>query len=184
MQAQGDVGIFGGIGAGFFQIDLVEGQLFGTLAGNGFVGDGLLAQVFPGQAVHVVAGGHRVIDIGLQHGVLGDPLQIDAVIGEHVLVVLEVLPHLFLLRIFQQRFELLQYLVAVELVRRTHVVVGQGHVSRFARFHRERHPDNFGVDVPQAGGLRVKGEQVRGLQAPDPIVQFVLLGDDAVLLFL
>ena len=58
MQAQGDVGVFGGVGPGLFQVNLVEGELLGALAGDGFVSDGLLTQVLPGQAVHIVAGGY------------------------------------------------------------------------------------------------------------------------------
>ena len=34
MQAQGDVGILGGVGRGLLQRDLVEGDLLGALAGD------------------------------------------------------------------------------------------------------------------------------------------------------
>ena len=92
MQAQGHVGVFGGVAAGFVQAHLVEGELLGTLAGNLFEADGLAAQVFQGQGIHVVAGGHGIQYVGFQHGVVGHAAQGDAhIFGQHAHVVLQVL---------------------------------------------------------------------------------------------
>ena len=57
MQPQRDVGIFGGIGGGLVQFDLVEGELLDPLAGNLFEGDGLHPQILLGQGIHVMASG-------------------------------------------------------------------------------------------------------------------------------
>ena len=87
VQAQGDLGVLGGVGAGLFDGDLVEGQLAGALAGDVREVDGAVAQEFEGEAVHVVAAGGAVEDVGLQHGVLGDAPQRDAVVGQYTHVV-------------------------------------------------------------------------------------------------
>jgi len=159
VQAQGDVRVLGGVGAGFFQVDLVERELFCAFAGDGFVADGLLIQVDTGQAVHVVAGRHGVIDVGLQHGVFGNAFEGNAMVGQHILVVLQVLADFFLLGVFQQWLELLKHSVPVQLIRGAHVVVGQGYVGGFAGFNGEGHADHLRVDIAQAGGLGVEGEQ-------------------------
>lgn len=62
----------------------------------------------------MTAGG-RVEHIGFEHGVEGDALQIDAVVLQHVAIVLEVLPDLETGRIFQQRLELAQHLLFGQL---------------------------------------------------------------------
>jgi hypothetical protein len=55
VQAQGDVGVLGGVGGGFLERDLREGNLLGALAGHVLVADGRIAQVARGQRIHVVA---------------------------------------------------------------------------------------------------------------------------------
>lgn len=44
MQAQGDVGVFGGVAGGIVQADLGERDLLGALAANVFVLDGVVAR--------------------------------------------------------------------------------------------------------------------------------------------
>ena len=103
-------------------------------------------------------------------------------VGQHVLVVLQVLADLLLRRVFQQWFELGQYLVAVQLVRCAHVVMAHRHIGRFARLDGKGYADNFGVHITQAGGFGVEGELVGGFQAFQPLVELGLLGDDGILL--
>ncbi len=117
VQAQGDVGVFGGVGAGLFQSDLVEGQLLGTLAGDVGELDGGVVQVLEGQAVHVVPRRGGVEHVGFEHGVEGHAANLNAVflhaanrtVGQDVHVVLGVLPDLELARVFKQRLERQQY---------------------------------------------------------------------------
>ena len=58
----------------------------------------------PGKVVHVVQP-MRLQHVRLQHGVVCDSGEHDAVVGEHVLVVLDVLPKLFRARILEPRLE-------------------------------------------------------------------------------
>ena len=69
MQAQGDVSVFGGVGAGFFNTDLVKGQLLSAFACYVFEFNGFVAKVFQRQAVHVVFGGDRIQYVGFEHGI-------------------------------------------------------------------------------------------------------------------
>ena len=58
----------------------------------------------PGKVVHVVQP-MRLQHVRLQHGVVRDAGEHDAVVGEYVLVVLDVLPELFRARILEPRLE-------------------------------------------------------------------------------
>ncbi len=100
MQAQGDVGVLGGIRAGLLDGDLVEGQLLGALAGNVLEADGAAAEVLERQTVHVVASGGGVQHVGFEHGVESHAAHLDAVVHQHVHVVFAVLADLGLGRIF------------------------------------------------------------------------------------
>src|SRR5690606_23048029 len=91
MQAQGDVGVLGGVGCGLLQGDLVEGQLFRALAGDVLEAGGACAQVLQCQAVHIVTGGGGVQDVGFEHAVKGHAAHFDAIVGQYVDVVLGVL---------------------------------------------------------------------------------------------
>ena len=69
-----------------------------------------------GQGVQAVARTGRVEDIGGQHGVEPDPGQIDAAIGQHLHVELDVLADLAQGRILQQGAQAVQHGVAGKLV--------------------------------------------------------------------
>ena len=71
VQAQGDVGVFGGVFGGAGQLDLVEADLLGALAADSGVGEGLEAQVAAGQGVHVV-GLVALEHVGFEQGVFRD----------------------------------------------------------------------------------------------------------------
>ena len=114
---------------------------------------------------------------------LGNALQGDAVVSQYVLVVFQVLPDLGQLGILQQRLELLENLVTIQLFGGAHVVVAQGNVSGFARVDREGDTHYFSVDIAKAGGFRVEGKQIGRFQALQPLIQLLLVGDDAVVFF-
>ena len=61
MQAQGHVGIFGSLGAGLFQRDLIEAQLLGALAGHILELNSAQPQMPFRQRVQIMPGG------GIQH---------------------------------------------------------------------------------------------------------------------
>ena len=93
MQLQRDVGILGRIRGRILDAHLVEADLRRALAGDLGVGDRLHVEMAPREVVHVV----RLVrfeHIGLEQRVVRDAGQREAVIGEHVLVVLDVLPEL------------------------------------------------------------------------------------------
>ncbi len=103
VQTQGDVRVFGSVGAGLVQVDLVEGQLLGAFAGNVLESDGGVVEVLLRQAVHVVTGGGGVQHVRLEHGVVGNAAHFDGgrAVGKDVDIVLGVLPDLGLGRVFQ-----------------------------------------------------------------------------------
>jgi hypothetical protein len=79
---------------GILDADLAEGNLFGALAGDILVVRGLAAEVLQRQGIHVVAAAGAVEHVGLEHRVEGHAAHLDSIQGEHVHVVLNVLPHL------------------------------------------------------------------------------------------
>ena len=106
MQLQRDVGIFGGIVRGGVEIHLVEAKLFRALPRYFAKADGLHIEMAQRQVVHIVwlvALEH----IGLQQRVLINTCQRNAVIGENMHVVFEVLPELVVPRTFQPGLEFL-----------------------------------------------------------------------------
>ncbi len=117
VQLQRDVGILGGIARSGVEIDLVETNLFCALADHLGVADGFDIQMAQREVVHVV----RLVafqHVGLQQRIVVYPGKCDAVVGEDVQVVFEVLPELLVPRAFQPRLEFLQSVVAPELIRR------------------------------------------------------------------
>ena len=136
MQLQRDVGIFRRVLRGGVEVDLVETDLLRALARHLGVGDGLHAEMAQREVVHVV----RLVrfqHVGLQQGVFGDAAQGDAVVGEDVLVVFEVLPELFVRGAFQPGLEFVQRMLAVELLRCAGVVVRQRQVGGMVRLDGE-----------------------------------------------
>ena len=101
VQAQRDIGILRGVVAGLRDADLFERNLLGALAGHVLVGDRGHAEVMACQRVHVMPAGRAIQHIGFQHGVVANAPQRDAVIGQHMGVVLEVLAELGSLGILQ-----------------------------------------------------------------------------------
>ncbi|SVX38870.1 Uncharacterised protein [Klebsiella pneumoniae] len=104
MQLQGDICIFGGVTSGLFQGNLVKGQLIFTFTSNLFKSDGFMLQPTFREAVHIVATGNAVENVGLQHGIKCNPPQFNAVVRQNTAIVFQVLPDLQRLFIFQQRF--------------------------------------------------------------------------------
>ena len=85
----------------------------------------------------------------------------NTVIGQHTGVVLQVLAHLCLLLVLQQRLELRQHCVPVQLVRDAQVIVCQRHIGRAPGLHGKETPDNARLHIVEAGGLGIKGKQAR-----------------------
>ena len=82
-----------------FHGHLLEADLARAFAGHLRVGDRLEVEVTPGEAVQVVRA-MRLQNVRLQQGVVRHAAERDAVVGEHVLIVLDVVPQLPCARIF------------------------------------------------------------------------------------
>ncbi len=125
VQPQRDVGVFGRIFGRLVHRHLAEGDLLRAFAGDVLVVNRLDAEILRGRRIHVVADGHAVPHVGFEHRVEAHAAQRDAVIGEHVCVVLQVVADLGMLLGLQQRLEARQAGVAIELVRGAGIVVAQ-----------------------------------------------------------
>ena len=181
VQAQRDVRVFSSVGARFLQFDLVKGQLLGALAGDVREVDGFVPQVFQGETVHVVPGCGGVQNVGFQHGIKADTAHMNTVIRQHTGIVFQVLSHLCLLLVLQQRLELRQHCVPVQLVRDAQIIMCQRHIGRAPGLDGKRQPDNARLHIVEARGLGIKGKKLRRNQCLQPVIQGSLTGDNVVI---
>ena len=137
MQRQRDLGILGGVLGGAIERDLVETQLVRTLAADLGERDGLAPEVAFGQRVHVVAA-MRLDDVGLEQRVVRHAGELQPVVGEHMHVVLQVLPHLAMVRALQPRTQRRERRLERELFRHAGVAVRQRDVTGPQRLDRQR----------------------------------------------
>ena len=168
MQAQGDVGVFGGVMRRIVDRDLRERDRLRALAGHVLVLHGLVAKMTLRQRIHVVPRDAGIQHEALQHRVVGIALHLDAVATQHVQVVLAVLAEFPLRRIGQQRAQCVEYRRARQLHRRTGIVVRQRDVAGLAGFDAEADADQVGAQRIQRVGFGIEGEFVGGLQLRDP----------------
>jgi hypothetical protein len=171
MQTQGDVGILGGVAGGVVERDLRERDLLGALAGDIGVLDRVVAQIPPGQRIHVVATGAGVPDETFEHGVVSVTSHFDAVATQHVQVVLAVLAEFFLRRIAKQRPQCVQHSIARQLLRCAGIVVCQRDVRRLAWFDRQAQSHQLCAQRIERIGFGIKREFVRCPQLVDPGIE-------------
>ena len=110
-------------------------------------------------------------------------VQGDLTIGQNVRIVLQVMAELGLGGVFQNRLELGQYLVAIQLMRRAGVIVAQRHIGGFACGDGEGHADETRLHVIQAVGFRIEGDERRGFQFLQPCLEHLLGHDHGVVAF-
>ena len=104
MQLQNDVGAFCCVVCSGCQIHLIEANLFGTLAHDFGIADGLHTEMSQRKAVQVV----RLMafqHVRLQQCVLGDARKLNSMVSKDVLIVFEILSQFFVLCAFQPRLE-------------------------------------------------------------------------------
>ena len=152
------LGVLGGVGCSLLQSHLVKTHLFGTLASYIFEAGGFNTQVFQRQAVHIMPGSGGIQHVGLEHGVVSYSVELNTVIGQYVGIVLEILANFGLVRILQQRLQLRQHHLSIQLLRRTEVVMSQRHIGCPARLHGERHADDPRLHIIETGCLGIKGK--------------------------
>ena len=122
------------------------------------------------ERIHVVAL-VRLDDVGREQGVVRDAGEADAVVGEDVHVVLQVLPDLGVARRFQPGLEPRQYLLESQLRRHAGIAVGHGQVGGLAVGDGEGQADEAGLHRIEAGGLGVEGDQLGGVELLQPGVE-------------
>ena len=171
MQLQRDIGIFRGIRCRRLEIDLVECQLFGAFSRDILVMNRFPAEVVPCHRVHVVACRDTVQHIGLEHRVEAHAGQADAVAGQYVRVILEMMADFCRIRVLEKSPELFQHLVAIELVRRARIVVCDRYVGGFAGCDCERQADHFGGHVIQARSLGIDSDESCLVDFMQPLVE-------------
>ena len=98
--------------------------------------------------------------IALQHGVVHIALHLDAVVGQHMAVVLHMLPQLVFRRVFQPRLEFGQHLLHRQLRGRIGGVVAQGDVSGSAWCDTNADAHDLRLHLYQRGGFGVQGHQI------------------------
>ena len=172
MDAQRDVGILGGVDGGALDIDLVEADLLGALAAQVFVGDGGQSEVTGAQLAEIVAL-VGLDHVGLEHGVVGDTSQRDAVIGENMLVVLGVLQHFFPVDRGKPGFQSRQHFVARQLVGGAGSSMGERDIAGFADFYRERNADDACGKGVEAGRFRIERSQFGSFDSGQPGIELL-----------
>ena len=170
MQLQRHVGVLGRVGGGHVQCHLVEADGLGALARHFLVGDGGAIQMASGQRIHAV-GAVRLQHVGLQHRVIDHAAQRDAVIGQHVHVVLDVLAHLLRRIAFQPGLQHRQHLVQRQLFGHARIVVPHRDVATLPGRHGQRDAHQPRRMRIQRGGLGVDGHPVGHLHARQPRIQ-------------
>ena len=172
VQAQRHVGIFGGILRGALDRHLAEADLLCAFAGDILVGDGAASEITSAGGVHVMPRGpHAVPDVGLEHGVITHAGQPDAVVLQHVDVVLEVMTEFRLLRVLEHGLQRLEYAGAIELRRRARIVVSQRQIRGRAGLDAEGEPDYLRAHVVEARRLGVEHDQLRAAQLREPALE-------------
>ncbi len=167
VQAQRDIGVLRRVIGGAFDRHLLEGDAVCALAGDLIVGDGPHVQVSRRQVVQVVRP-VRLDDIRFQQRVVRDSGECKALVGEHMLVVLDVLAELLPLWIRKPRREPPQHARAIELVRHTGVAMSEGDVAGASGFGRERDAHDAPLHRIQIRGLGVDRDQRRSIDSLEP----------------
>jgi hypothetical protein len=116
VHVQRQVGVLAGVLRRPGDVHLRERDLVRALAAQLLVADAATPQVAFGQAGQAVRLVH-LQHIALQHGVVRIALHLDAVVGKHMAVVLDVLAQLGPLRVFQPGLQARQHLVERQLLR-------------------------------------------------------------------
>src|SRR5665213_1836624 len=179
VQAQRDVGILARIIGGVLHRHLVESDLRRTLAGDIRIRDRLPVEVPPREVVHVVRL-VRLEHVRLQQRVVRDAGELDAVVGEHVLVVLDILPDLGARCIGEPRRQVGEHAREVELVGRAGVAMRERDVARVAGRHGERQPDDLRLHRVEARRFGVEAHEIGIGDTLHPARVGRLVGDDLV----
>ncbi len=173
VHAQGDVGILGGILGGALHAHLLEADALRALAGDLVIADRFEMQMAFGERAQVVAQ-MRFEHVGLEQRVVRHAAQLNAVIGEHVLIVLEVLAELGFCRVLEPGPQQLQGARDAKLARRAGVIVRERQIRGASRLGAKRHAHQLRGHRVEAGGLGIKRDQGGAIDHPQPLGQFAV----------
>ena len=174
-EAEGDIGILGGIVGGRAQRHLGKAL---QPPGHVLVGDRRVAKMAGGQIVHAMVPAPGIERVTQQHRVVEGAEHGHAVTGQHDQIIFEIVADLEHGRIGEQRVQPVDHHLAVKLVGALgkHAVaaaVGDRDVAGLAGRRGQRNAHQFGAHLVGAGGFRIHRHlaQPRGLGNP-PVQPF------------
>ena len=179
-EAQGDVGILGGVFHGLGHRHAVKGDGRFAAAQQGLDGDRRVAEIAFGKRVHAMPVNARVQRVGHQHRVV-ERRDGDVVTGENLGVVFHVLPDLEDRIILEHRLERGQHIVgrqlpfgqrigAEQVVGRP-VAMRERDVTGLPRIDRQGNAHQIGLHFVERGGFGVHRHVATGADTVDPHVQ-------------
>ena len=98
--------------------------------------------------------------VGLQQRIFGYARKRDAVVGEDVLIVFEVLPELFVRCTFKPGFEFLQSVFAIQVIRCAGIMVCERQIGGMVCLDGERHADQLRIQRIETGRFGVHANEV------------------------
>ena len=179
VQAKGDVGVLGGVGAGFLDRHAVEGDLFLAFAAEVLEVNGRMVEMKLGELVHAVAVLGAIDHVGEhQRVVIGRKRQPGA--GEDAEIVFQMMPDLQNRWVRKNRPKAFDDRVAVELA--CHelaeiVPMPDRDIGALALLNSKTHADQLRRHHVERRGLGVDREDAFSLAALQPLVQHGQLGD-------
>ena len=172
-EAEGHIGVLGGVFGGAIERDVGEGQAGFAGAGHGVVGDGGVVQMQGGEFVHAVPVGAGVLGEGNDHRVVERGGVWGAGAAEDQQVELRVLEQFQHAGVGQQRGERGDRLVGRDLFQRCLVGadMAQGHVAGAAGGGGQRDADEVGAQGVEAIGFGIDGDDPGLRGGGDPGLQ-------------
>ena len=182
VQAQRHIGVLGRVLGGALHAHLFEADALRALAGDFVVADGGQVQMAFGERAQVVAQ-MRFEHVGLEQGVVRHAAKPNAVIGEHVLIVLEILAELRSVRILEPGPQQSERALHAELLRRAGIVVRERQIRRPPRLDAKGHAHQLRGQRVEAGGLGVERGQRGGSYHSQPLGHFLFVEYGVVMAF-
>ena len=171
VQSPDDIRVLGCVFRGTIDRHLAERELLRALARDVLEIDRLDAEIMRGRRVEIVASCGAVEHVRLEHRVVAHAGELDAVIAQHVRVVLQVVPDLGARRVLEQGLQCRQHAIPVELRRRAGIVVRERQIGGVSGFAAERHADDLGLHVVERGRLGVEGHEWRPPKPFEPLLE-------------
>src|SRR5690554_926220 len=95
-------------------------------------------------------------------------------------VIFKILTQLQVIWTLQQWTQLLQHPFEWQLLRRAHIIVATGNISRFARGYSKGQPHYFGLHGINVGGLSIERKQRRSSEFGQPAMKVGFIEDSDI----